>query len=412
MTERNYFYYSLLTAVVLILLLLTKIVYSSANDLSRFFTIRSVGVEHTLVIFQDAETKYADTIYLPGRGWYSDKPPLLSITAAGIFLLLRSLGILSDPVLASSANANYYILTLIFSGLPLLIFFWLWHRALKKMTLAKRSQNFWLLLGAGGTLLLPFATIFSNHVITALLAFVSFYLIIAKKITSKTLWALGLLVGLLPAIDVPFGFFWLIIITLLIWPQIKKNYWPYLISLIPGIILTLFLNWLTSGNILPMYLVAKQYLSLPQNNWRTDLTIRPPWQIVVDFGQALVGLKKGLFVYTPILLLGFWALLRNTRSLLLGYQRQVLFWGSLIYIFSVIALTNDLGGQSYGLRWALPLVPIWLWAAAEYWPQLSTKSKYIWAIIGLFSVLMSIGGLIDPWQSTQNFTLWNLVASL
>ena len=174
----------------------------------------------------------------------------------------------------------------------------------------------------------------------------------------------------------------------------------------------LILNWLASGSILPMYLVAKQYLSLPQNSWRTDLTLQSPLQILLNVIRALFGWSKGLFIYTPILLLGFWALLRNGQSLLHRYQRLILFWGSLAYIFGVIALTNDLGGAAYGLRWALPLIPIWLWAAAEYWPHLNGRNRHIWAIIGLFSFFMALGGLIDPWRSGQNFTLWHLLTGL
>src|SRR3989344_5989360 len=360
MIERRHLFPFFLLVIAAALLLLTKVVYSSANDLSRFFTIRSLVEHQTLVIYPETEREYADTIYLPDRGWYSDKPPLLSFIAVGIFLILRSVGILSLPVLSGHPNANYYLLTLIISGLPLVFYFFLWRSMISRLSLSPLWQNFWLLMAAGGTLLLPFATVFSNHVITASLAFTTFYLTFTKAQTKKNLCLLGLLTGIIPAIDLPFGAVWLLIVTAIIWPRLEKKYYYYFLALIPGLALMLILNWLASGSILPMYLVAKQYLSLPQNSWRTDLTLQSPLQILLNVIRALFGWSKGLFIYTPILLLGFWALLRNGQSLLHRYQRLILFWGSLAYIFGVIALTNDLGGAAYGLRWALPLIPIWL----------------------------------------------------
>ncbi len=411
MTKANYPLYIMTALLLAVLLLTTKVVYSSANDLSRFFTVRSLVERQSLVIYQHTSRQYADTIYLPHRGWYSDKPPLLSISAAGAFWLLRTIKFLHNPVLSPSANANYFVLTLLLAALPYLLIIRLWYRLVSSFQFPNSWQLFWLIIGSCGTLLFPFATVSNNHVLTAALAFVTFYWLLRSPLTPKIIVGIGLLVGILPAIDVPFGSIWLIMMTALLWPQIRRHPWHYLAAVIPGIILTLYLNWLTSGSILPMYLTAKDYLSLPENSWRTDLTLQTPISILYNVFRALLGWSKGLFIYTPILLLGFWALLRNGASKLSRYQRHVLYWGSVAYLVGVVAITNDLGGASYGLRWSLPLVPIWLWAAVEYWPQLPARQRYIWAIIGLFSLYMAFGGLVDPWRSGQDFTLWHLIIS-
>ncbi len=393
-------------ALIVLLLISIKTVPTSSNESSRFLTIEALVNNGTFAItnpITDGDLTFT------GKYYYSDKPPLLSLVAAGFYAILRWLHPRAPSLLTLSPQISYIYLTLVISAFPYLLLIYLFWRSLSELRLKSYERLLYTLALALGTPLLPFATVFSNHAITALIAFASFYFIVVQKITKKTIIVVGVLVGLLPAIDVPFGTAWFVIITALLWPDIRKYFWHYSLAVIPGIILTLTLNWLTTGSALPMYLVAKQYLSLPENNWRTDLTLQAPLQIMVNITQAFTGWKKGIFIYTPILLLSFWATVRNTHSLFNRCQRSILFWGSLTYIIGVIIITNDLGGNSYGLRWALPFMPIWLWVAAEFWPTIRTKQRYVWVFLGGFSLLMAFRGLPDPWQSGFDTSLWRVV---
>jgi len=84
----------------------------------------------------------------------------------------------------------------------------------------------------------------------------------------------------------------------------------------------------------------------------------------VTFGE------RGLFLYSPILLIAVYGLVRGLRSPSSRVMRRVLRFiavSSLFYIVSVVLGTTDYGGDAYGLRrfvgiallMCLSLSPIW-----------------------------------------------------
>jgi hypothetical protein len=73
--------------------------------------------------------------------------------------------------------------------------------------------------------------------------------------------------------------------------------------------------------------------------------------------HALIG-DRGLFLYTPFLLLGVWESVQNWKNLTVAERSLLLGTGGFMLFY--LLGTNEFGGQSYGFRYFIPVIPI-LW---------------------------------------------------
>src|SRR3989344_839646 len=410
----------LLLSLSLLLLLTTKVVYTSANDFSRLFSVSSL-VDHGRLWVSPVDYlnlpvdnyrvdwPIGDFIY-NGQHWYSDKPPLFQIITAGFYGLANWLaGGQLQPPHTNYPNLSYYLLTFLLGGLPLILLCHLFYQQLKRLQLsAKTRLGFTLLLGFD-SLLLPFATVFNVHILSALLIFIIFSLNLQSN--DKKSLAACLLTGLLINIDPLSGFFVLLGTALfLIYHFSKQRVGAFVGGLIPGLLILLLFNYLTTATLLPMYLMSRLYLSLPENQWRTDLNFLPWPRLLKNYWLALTSEHFGLLFYSPYLIFCF-TNLKTKISKLVSAARFYSLIG-LIYLIFIVLITTDLGGATRGLRWSIPFIPIWLYLIASNWSGLPRPAKYLLILTALWGLGPIALSLTDPWRIGTSFSFINIFSQL
>ena len=98
--------------LIIFLVLVTRSFISGPNDGSRFATVRALVENHTFSI--DSHDSI-DIVQYNGR-FYSSKPPLLSVMAAGIYWPLHTIFHIEIPTLSPEPSIAIYIIDLVIVG--------------------------------------------------------------------------------------------------------------------------------------------------------------------------------------------------------------------------------------------------------------------------------------------------------
>ncbi len=396
----------ILALLLMMVLFFTKTTVGSSNDYSRLSTVESLVRYHTFIV-QPPSNARGDMIY-DGTHWFSDKPPLLAVMTAPVLQIILWLNPDASPAIDLYPNSTYYLLSLFFSGLPYLVIVYLLYLQLRRKKYPTSDTTLLLLTISLCSLLLPYATIYSNHVISALLLLLSFLSLQQWQAEKKNIWltcaavSLSLLVGL----DLIAGIVAIAATYAINILSSRQDRVLFFLTLLPGLGLVLLLNYLTTGGIIPMYMLRNVYQTLPENSWRTDITQLSIQSLLYQGVSALFSWPKGLLLITPLWCFSWWYAARQFfRDI---WER----WIVLVSVFSLglmIAASNDLGGSAFGLRWSIVLIPLWLWVLIQAWNKLPQLLKMLFIICLLASAILAFQGLIDPWQYRGNFTLGLMV---
>ncbi len=420
-----------LLAMTAFIIFSTKTAPRTNNELSRLLTIRSLIERGQLNITSTNELSLADggkisrttlgDTTFDGHRWYSDKPPLMSIIASGVYKIFQKISgnSLPSPV-ELNYNGSFYLLALTFSGLPFLILLYLFYQSLNFIKLNNQTKLLLTIILALTTLLLPYATVFSNHLLVAILIYGAFYCLLILKDHPKqknyiSLLA-GLLAGLAIAVDIPVGIiFWLAVLLFLrLTKGLSLTLW-YIAGSLPGLAITLILNFITTGTLLPMYVMSKFYHLLPENNWRTDINILRPQEIMSNIWKAFFG-NSGIMILTPILFFSLWSGWKTIKNnSYLKSETLLILISSIFYMFGIIIVSNDLGGSTFGMRWFLPFVAPWFWILAQNLPRRYSILFYLLILLTVISFIIALTGLTNPWatrvigQELQPYALINIL---
>ena len=176
----------------------------------------------------------------------------------------------------------------------------------------------------------------------------------------------------------------------------------YFIGLLIPAVAHLFFNSRITGNWMPTYIQSDVYIATPPGYFGEVVSPSKAgilfWQRWVYAGTALFGIR-GIFLYTPILLLGLGAAIMTALK-----KHDQLRWDALSAVIGVIAgwgwvllfASPNFGGTSFGVRYALTATPILVFFCHKlYIPG----SKPIWAAFMRNAILWGfIFGLIAiPW---------------
>jgi len=392
--ERDLQYFLLF---LIIFAVLTKSSIDPWNGRSRMATIDSLVDRGTFVIDNSVYVRTGDKVYINGH-FYSDKPPVLSFLAAGPYFLMKSVGL----TFQNNEGLVYYLLTLIFVGTPAAITVYVFNKSLKLVGLEKSVRlRLTIALGAG-TLLLPWATVFNNHVPAMALCFTSFYFLLKSKFqfNKKNIFLAGFLVSLGATIDVVAGpVFFVLFLIYILWNRFeRKSIMIFLIGVLPPFLLHCILNIQITGGILPAELVP-QYFLYPGSPWLPeqlagfaswqDLTSLLTYAFHSTFGYS------GFFSHSPILLIFFFALPQIRHKL--KKEGVIITLATIILLGFYIVGTNNYGGWSYSIRWWIPLIPFLMFFGSLYLQK--QKSYKIFYLLLAASVVISAVGIISPWTN-------------
>jgi len=375
----------------------------SPNVSSRMDTIQSLVEQHSFCIDQSLRTFNVDVVKIDGR-FYSDKPPLLSVLGAGIYWPFHAMFGLS---FADHAPWLYHILTVLLVGVPLAVGLWLLGRCLFLAGLSPNAMTTTIFLAGMGTLFLPYAVTFNNHVPAATAIAAGFYFLLRAESdpARAAVWsaAAGAIGGLAFNFDlVPGG---TALAGFAVLALLRGKRWGDLLAYGAGasgpFVLYFFLNWLVTRDFTPIYL-HPDYYNYPGSVLLSYDALKRPYgkTFAGQLFHMLFG-YRGLFSYSPILIFG---LVESVRQAARGGRfRPHAVVALAIPIVSAISYATQTGGMaggSYGMRWLLPATPLFAFFMGLAIAGLAARwSRGLFHASVAFSIAVAVIGVPRPWSS-------------
>lgn len=382
--------------LVVFIFVFTQSHTTSHNPISRFVTIKNLA-ENGSFVLNDYGADLTGDIIMRNGNYYSSKPPLLSVIGAGFYYLLHFILKLNLPADYHSPNLAVYLITLLFTSAAYLLLLVYFYRTLKLLQIDKKYQLDLLSGLALGTLLFTYCLTFNNHIIAACFLYLSFYYLLKNKVSppAKSLNFIlsGFFVSLCAAIDLPIGFAFLGLFCVYIFFKYdKKNLFYYLLAALPVVLVHLILTYQITGDLWPAQ--VHQNLYLPG-------TIADPKEnnVLLYVFNILIG-TRGLFLYTPLLILSFYSLIKIIVDKKNTYRSEaiVTLAGFLIVFLFYVIKIRVYSGCAYGFRWFIALTPLlYFWTIFLFKTKPSLKLKITFGVLILLSIILAALGSLDPW---------------
>ena len=419
--------------------------FLSANDRSRWLTIRSLAESGTFTIEDFAAEPGWDTIdsvVHPDKDGelhlYSSKPPLLSVLLAGPYWLATRM---TGWTLGDHPFLLGRLMLFLYGMLPLAITITMSCCCIELVGETDRGRIWSAASIAFGTLLTTFAVALTNHSFAAACASASLYcvlLITKRNVRTWTIFAAaGLTAGLTAAFDLP-ALAWtaavLGILTAFDRQQTTRATLPAVVIVFLAAIGT---NLIAHGTAWPPYAYRDTSIqselssklsdtsdSVNQwnpNNWYDYRFKMPNGRVIESYWRSPGGIDRGepsmtryafhtlighhgIFSLTPIWLLvvpGLFIMLRRWGE---GWQMLsvVIFAVSITVIIFYLTRhpwDRNYGGSTSGFRWVFWMAPLWITALAPAADRLSSNKAgccFLLILLGL-SVLSVAAPTWNPW---------------
>jgi hypothetical protein len=372
----------------------------SWNDRSRMATVQSLVEFGTFVIDDTAFITTGDKVFINGH-FYSDKPPFPSVLAALIYLPLHHLGI----SLRDGQSAAYYLLTLgtvkLFWLLGTVAFF----SSLQFTKLNEENRLRASLALSIGSLYFTWSTTFNNHALAASFLSIGLYFLLMARHEINVIaniFRSGLFFCLAGISDIPTSiFFATFFIYILVDPRLRAGIAFYMLPALITYLPTLAIDYLIQGSILPLQLVRDNFV-YQGSPWIED---SPSGLHFYNFtfvvGYAFVALIgwKGFFVYNPFLVIASWGLGRTIRNRAIFYREGIcIASASAILVLYILLTTNNYGGDSYSIRWFVPLLPMIFLFLYPFLESEDKKRRKQFRLVFLISAVIACIGAVDPWS--------------
>ena len=369
----------------------------SGNESSRFATVQSL-VENGTFSIDNSMFKTEDRVLIKGH-FYSDKPPLLSVSLASIYWIMNNVFHLS---FAANYHLCVFVLNLACGAVFSTVLYYVFLFQLKS-----RDVPFGLKVMLSTALILctwifSFGVSVNNHSPAACVFFIFFYFMNRIAANGKTLdFFLGALsAGILFNLDMPAGFFSAIacmsMVFLLPLRERALRMPVFLSGFFIPVLFMMLINFMAYGSAVPAYMVPGAYEFQGNIHSSGVAGLHRPADGLGYFLNILGG-YRGLFLYMPALLFIFPALWSERKKM--NAEAVIVLISISVIIAFYGVFTGDYGGWSYGFRFLIPVIPV-LWYYIALWIMDNYKSKmlmrilYILLMIGLFT---SWVGAYNPW---------------
>jgi hypothetical protein len=171
------------------------------------------------------------------------------------------------------------------------------------------------------------------------------------------------------------------------------------------------------GTILPVQMIggAGDY---PHSYWNAP--VGPDTWAVASWKYWVLTLfsTRGLFVLSPILLVGAAELIEDVKAALkAGWRRAAgasagRGYAALTVLFAMVLLIGyygflgprSFGGSCYGFRWYIGFMPLLGWYAAAAFVRRGGEERFrrLFFLFGLISLMFALIGLREPWTLMEN----------
>jgi hypothetical protein len=407
--------------------------FLSANDRSRWATVRSLVEHGTFEIDQVVNQRGWDTIdMVKHRGrdgqehLYSSKPPLLTIVmTAPYWVIYNTTG-------ASLGDYPFEIgraLLVLYNVLPMIAYFVILAWLAERLGTTDYGRLFLVAAATFGTFLTTFAVTANNHTPAALCVALVLYAFVRIVFDGERRPAWFALAGFFAAFSVACELPALSLCVLLGAVLLWKAPRPTLIGYVPAALFVALAaigtNYLAHDSLRPPYM-HRSATDLADNwydyTYERDGRVRESyWRnpVGVDRGEpsaaayafhATLG-HHGVFSLTPIWLLSIWGLAiwardPARRELALGIA--LLSVVCLAFYLSRPQMDRNYGGMTSGFRWMFWFAPMWLVALLPAVDRLahSRAGRGLTLVLLALSVMSASYPTWNPWTHPW---LWNFL---
>jgi len=327
---------------------------------SRLATAESLVERHSFVIDGSTFAYTCDVMMKDGQR-YSDKPPLLSVAAAGVYAALHhGLGLsfnrASNPYVNTVKDPTYYLMTLLISSLAVALVAALVDRELRRLGFTSVSAGLGAGLAVFATLLWPLSTVLTNHTVAAALLFAGFVQAFRREGRTSSL-AAGALLALLLGVDIPLGALALAVAGLDKLRRVPREALAFAAGALPPLLLHGLLNWTVVGDLKPFQSHRELYNERTGHTGESASGFAPRAGVGLYLWRNTVG-SLGVLSLTPLLLPALVGAFRLRRSQDVGRfaTASLVVYAALTGLYTLIY--PDAVGCSYGMRHLSPVMPL------------------------------------------------------
>ena len=364
----------------------------SGNESGRFATIQAIA-EQGVFHIEKCNFRTVDRTVRNDHVYY-DKLPLLPLCLAGVYAPLhKSFGI----NFVDNYHLSIYLINLLLGAVVnVLLFLWIFDllRGIKK---GKIELKFLLAMGCvGGSWIISYSTMLNNHT-PAALAVLGIFTALMRYNKVPTLLAAflaGFSAGIVGLLEAPCGlFFGIAALTGIFFSAPRDKRLLHTASAAGAgalcLLFGMFINWYAYGTVLPLYMAGSGGKGTYTPTMHSDL--------FYYCYHALLG-DRGIFAYTPFLLLGLLYCVKHFKYLCPSERALAL--GGLGFMLFYLLCTNEFGGQSYGLRYFIPVIPLlWYWGGKMVLelPDRKWKAPFLGVLI-FWGVVTGLAGAYHPFS--------------
>ena len=364
----------------------------SGNESGRFASIQAIA-EQGVYHIEKCNFRTVDRAVRNNHVYY-DKLPFLSYCLAGVYAPLhKGFGI----NFVDNYHLSIYLLNfLLGAGVNIFLFLWLFDllRSVKKGSL---PLKFVLAFGCVvSSWIISYSTMLNNHTPAALGVLGTFVALMRYR--RKAAWGAALLAGSAAGItgllELPCGFFFgmAAVAGIFFNAPAGKRFAHTALAAGAGVLCILIgaaLNFYSYGTLLPLYMAGSGGKGTFSPSMHPDL--------LYYCYHALIG-DRGIFLYTPFLLPGVWYWVSSFKKLSSVQKISGCACGAFILFY--LFFTNEFGGQSYGLRYFIPVIPLlWFWGSKFFLelPQNKWKAPLL-ALLLIWGAVTGVAGAYFPFS--------------
>ena len=396
--------------------------FLSANDRSRWCTVRALVDEGTFVIDNVIKNKGWNTIDkvrhtgTDGEAhFYSSKPPLFPVMLAGEYWLIKQ--VTGGTLQETPFYVGRMMIAITNMGM-FLVYFCVICAAIERWGQSDWGRVFVVAVATWGTLLTAFGVTINNHLPGAMSVAIALYAALRIMYDDchqpLNYFVAGLFGAFAVANELPALALWAAISVGITWKLVNQNPQSGETTSVSRLIYFLVgsaivaggffgTNWIAHKSLKPAY-AHKEWYDYEGSAWRDEA------RKGIDRGEAsqsvyafhcLIG-HHGILSLTPVWLLtvvgiGMWAGARRRPAL-------AMLIASLTLVVIVFFLTRPLwqrnyGGVSCGLRWVYWLIPLWLvgMLPAADWVSRNRYGRAMALTLFLVGAASSAYGAANPW---------------
>jgi hypothetical protein len=405
MNANNYFSQRNKAGIILLLIVLAMVTtvphVKSWNDASRMATVQSLVEHYTFKIDQSVFVNSGDKVFVNGH-FYSDKPVVPSVLGAVVYWPLFHLGFTLDY----GWNFAYWLITLLivkgFWLMGLLAFY-----GSLSLTSLESGKRFCLTAALGvASLYFTWSSTFNNHILAASALMIGFYFFLqAKQADSvkRHLFFAGFFFSLAGAVDMPVSAFYVVFAGYaLMQATLRRNVLFYMIPLAVTIFPALLHNYLISGSIMPLQL-NQAYFDYPGSPWNgadslSGMNINDG-PFILRYGFSVLLGNRGFLLYNPFLFIALPCLIREISTKRMFMHEAMLIGStSIVIVLYYLLFTNNHGGDSYSIRWFVPLLPLLFFFMHPFFENFTANRRRVFIAVFFVSTVIASIGLISAWS--------------